>query len=58
MRLHVGVFGFEQLLGAIACEVLDDVGKFAAAVVALAGIAFGIFVSEYAARWPPELLRR
>ena len=46
VRLHVGVFGAEQFLGAIDGELLDFVGVFAAAVVALAGIAFGVFVGE------------
>ena len=49
MRLHVGVLGAEQLLGAVAGQVLDDVGEFAAAVIALAGIAFGVLVGEDAA---------
>ncbi len=35
--LHVGMFGFEQLAGAIACEVFHDIDIFAAAVVATAG---------------------
>ena len=49
VRLHVGVLGAEQLLGAVAGQVLDDVGELAAAVVALAGIAFGVLVGEDAA---------
>ena len=49
MRLHVGVLGAEQLLGAVARQVLDDVGELAAAVIALAGIAFGVLVGEDAA---------
>ena len=49
VRLHVDVFGAEELLGAVARQVLDDVGEFAAAVVALAGIAFGVLVGEDAA---------
>ena len=49
VRLHVDVFGAEELLRAIARQVLDDVGVFAAAVIALAGIAFGVFVREDAA---------
>ncbi len=44
--LHVGVFGVEELLGAVAGEVLDDIGELAAAVVALAGVAFGVLVGE------------
>ena len=46
VRLDVGVLGAEELLGALAGEVLDHVGEFASAVVALAGIAFGILVGE------------
>ena len=49
VRLHVGVLGAEQLLGAIARQVLHDVGEFAAAVIALARIAFGVLVREHAA---------
>ena len=49
MRLHVGVLGAEELLGAIARQVLHDIGEFAAAVVALAGIALGVLVGEDAA---------
>ena len=49
MRLHVGVLGAEQLLGAVARQVLHDVGELASAVVAFAGIAFGVLVGEDAA---------
>ncbi len=34
VRLHVGVLGSEELFGAVAGEVFDDVGVFAAAIVA------------------------
>ena len=34
VRLHVDVLGLEKLLGAIARQIFDDVGVFAAAVVA------------------------
>src|SRR6516164_3700820 len=44
--LHVGVLGSEELLGAVAREVLHHVGKLASAVIALAGIAFCVFVGE------------
>ena len=44
VRLHVGMFGAKDLLGAIDCELLDLVGEFASAVVALAGIPFGVLV--------------
>ncbi len=46
VRLHVGVLGAEELLGAVARQVLDHVGEFASAVVALARIAFGVLVGE------------
>ena len=49
MRLHVDVLGVEELFCAIAGEVLHFVGILAAAVVALAGIAFGVFIGEDAA---------
>ena len=47
--LHVGEFRAEQLLGALAGELLDDIDLFAAAVVALARIAFGVFIRKDAA---------
>ena len=46
VRLHVDVLAAEDLLGAVAGEVLDDVGVLAAAVVAAAGVALGVFVGE------------
>ena len=46
MWLHVGVIGAEQLLGALDGQGLGDVDDLAAAVVALARIALGIFVGE------------
>ena len=49
VRLHVGVFGAEQRLGAVDGERLDDVDELAAAVVALARIAFGVLVREHRA---------
>ena len=47
--LHVGMFGMEQFLGAIAGEVLDHVDELAAAVISPAGIALGIFIGQHAA---------
>ncbi len=47
--LHVGVLGAEKLLGAVAGQVFDHVDVLAAAVVAPAGIAFGIFIRQHAA---------
>ena len=47
VRLDVGEFGAEELLGAVAGEVLDDVDVFAAAVVAAARVAFGVLVGQH-----------
>ena len=47
--LDVGVLGAEELLGPIAGQVLDHVDVLAAAVVAPAGIALGVFVGQHAA---------
>ena len=44
--LHVGVASAEELAGAVAGEVLDEVDLLAAAVVALAGVALGVLVGE------------
>ena len=49
MRLHVGVVGAEQLLDAVDRQLFGDVHVFAAAVVALARVAFGVLVGELAA---------
>jgi len=46
VRLHVGVVAAEQLPGPGDGKLLCDVDEFAAAVVALAGIALGILVGE------------
>ena len=46
MGLDVGEAGAEQLLGALDRQRLDHVDIFAAAVIAPARIAFGIFVGE------------
>ena len=47
--LDVDVLGAEELLGPVAGQVLDHVDVLAAAVVALPGIALGIFVGQHAA---------
>ncbi len=44
--LDVDVLCAEELFGAIAGEIFNDVGEFTATVVALAGVAFGVFVGE------------
>ena len=49
MRLHVGVRGAEERLGARDCERLRDVDELAAAVVAASGVALGVLVGEHGA---------
>ncbi len=49
VRLHVGVLGTEQLLGALPGELLSDVDLLAAAVVPLPGVALGVLVGQHAA---------
>jgi len=44
--LDVDVLGSEEAFGSIAGQIFDDVGELAAAIVALAGIAFRILVGE------------
>ena len=44
--LNIRETGPEQLLGALDGQVLDDVDVFAAAIIALAGVALGIFVGQ------------
>ena len=46
VRLHVGEVALEQLLGALDRQRLRLVDVLAAAVVAVAGIAFGVLVGE------------
>jgi hypothetical protein len=43
MRLHIGVSCAEKLAGAVDGDLLDDIDIFAAAVIPLTRIAFGIF---------------
>ena len=50
MRLHVGEAATEQRLGPFDGEGFGDVDEFAPAVVAPAGIAFGILVGQHGAR--------
>ena len=52
VRLDVDMLGAEELLGSIDRQRFDHVDELAAAVIALAGIAFGIFVGENAADRP------
>ena len=47
VRLHVGVLGAEQLLGAVDRQLLGDVHLLAAAVVAAPGVALGVLVGQH-----------
>ncbi len=49
MRLHVGGFGAKNLFDAVDGQLLGHVDEFAATVVALAGVALGVFIGELAA---------
>ena len=49
VRLYVRMISAKQLLRAIDGRLLDDVGPFAAAVITLAGIAFGVLVRKHRA---------
>ena len=49
MGLHIGPAGSVESFETIDCELLDFVYHLAAAIVALAGIAFGVFVGADAA---------
>ena len=46
MGLHVGILGAEQFLHSVAGQVLDHVNYPAPAVIAVARVAFGIFVGQ------------
>ena len=46
MGLYVGKLCAEQLLCALSCDVLDNVNALTAAVIALSGVPFRIFVRE------------
>ena len=49
MRLYVGVVGTEECFGALNGEGFSGINILATAVVALAGVAFGVFVGEFGA---------
>ena len=46
MGLDVGRLGAEELLGPFDGQIFDHIHKFAAAVIALAGVTLGIFIGE------------
>ena len=56
--LHVREACAEKLAGAFACQVFHEVHLLAAAVVALARVAFGVFVREHAAHRLHDRRRR
>src|SRR5215204_2833758 len=47
VRLHIGVIGAKQLLRAIDCGLLDDVGPLTPAVVTFTRIAFCVLVCKH-----------
>ena len=49
MRLHIGGIRAKNLFGAVDGELLGHIDVFTAAVIAFAGIAFGVFVGELCA---------
>ena len=49
VRLNVGAVRAEELFCALDSEIFNDVNKFAAAVITLAGITLGVFVGQHAA---------
>ena len=49
MRLDIGTFCAEQLLGALNGNLFNDIDILAAAIIALARIALRIFVGQYTA---------
>src|SRR5690349_1279471 len=58
MRLHIGVLGMKELLGAVTRQVLYNIGEFTAAVITLPGITFGVFVGEDTTSGLENSLRR
>lgn len=49
MWLHVGIVGSEQLFDPCYRQFFNHVHVFAATVVALAGITFGVLIGKYRA---------
>src|SRR5690606_39848506 len=47
MRLHIGKFAAEELLGPVNGQLLGYVNALAPAVIATPWIAFGVFVREH-----------
>ena len=58
--MNIGTVGAEQFLGAVDGKLFNDIHVLAAAVVAFAGIALGIFVGQLRAlslhHWPRDII--
>ena len=46
MRLHIGMLRPEKLFGTVNRQLFDNINLMTAAIVTLAGIAFGVFVGH------------
>ena len=46
VRLHVGIIGAKQRLGALNRQLLNNINIFAAAIIALARITFSVLVGQ------------
>ena len=46
MGLYVGIITAKQLLGPFNCQIFHHVHTFAAAIVPLSGVAFGVLVGQ------------
>ncbi len=49
MRLNIGMVTAEELFGALAGKILGDIHPFAAAVVPLSRVPFGVLVGHHSA---------
>jgi hypothetical protein len=46
MRLDIGMIGAKDLFGALARQILDDISKLAAAVIAFPWVSLSVFVGK------------
>ena len=46
MRLHIGILCTEKFFDAVDCKLFGLIDYLTAAIITMAGIAFGIFVCE------------
>ena len=47
MGLDIGMFSTKQLFGTINGQLFGNIDKFTTTIVALAGVAFSIFIGQY-----------